>query len=62
MEGSGDHFVLLFFGKLDKVYGITGYADGKLRIFFRMFLRIQKSVPVEYIHIQVMTAFCGIAV
>ena len=26
MEGSGDHFILLFFGQLDKVYSITGYT------------------------------------
>ena len=56
MEGSGNNIRLLFRCKLDKVYGISGYADGQLGIILRMLLRIEKRIPVEYIDIQMMSS------
>lgn len=40
VECSGNYVCLLFRGQFDKVYCITGYADGKLGIFLGMFLGI----------------------
>jgi hypothetical protein len=62
VECTGDNVCLLFGSKLDEVYCIAGYADGKLRIVLRMCLRIKKSLSVKYVNIKVMTALGYITV
>ncbi len=53
VEGAGDDFILLGMGQLDKVDGIAGNTDGQLRIQFGVSLRVQQSVAVEHIDVEV---------
>ena len=52
----------MFAAQLHEVYGITGNTDGELRIFFRMFHGIVKHFTVQYVHVQVVSAFGEIAI
>lgn len=56
VNGAGNHFVLLFFGEFIEVDGVARYANGELRIFFGMFLRVQQRFAVEYVYVQMMSA------
>ena len=60
MNSSRNNVVLLFFGKLDEVYRITGNTNGKLRIFFRMRLRVQKGFTVEYVYVKVIATVANV--
>ena len=62
MERSGDNIILLFLGQLDEVYCIAAYTDGQLRILFRMLLSVQQGFSIQYVYVQVVTAFFSIAV
>ena len=46
VHGSCDYLILLYLCQLDEVYGISGYTDGKLRIFLRVCLCVQKGLSV----------------
>lgn len=62
MESTGDNVRLLFRCQFDEVNSVTGYADGQLGIVLGMFLRIQEGVPVQYVNVKVMAAFCCISI
>ena len=62
VDGSGNNVILLFFREFNEVYRITGYTNGKLRIFFRMRLRVQKGFTVENVNVEVMTAVANVTV
>ena len=62
VEGTGNDIILLLFCQLDEIDGISGNSDRKLRIFFRMSLRIKQRFPRKHIDIEMVTAFCDIAV
>ena len=52
MESAGDDLILLGTGQLDKVDGVAGNTDGQLRIQLGVSLRIQQSLAVEHIDIE----------
>ena len=62
MESAGDNIILLFLGQLDEVYSVSADTDGQLRILFRMLLSVQQSFTIQYVYVQVVTAFFSIAV
>ena len=62
MEATADNFQLVFAAQLHEVYGITGNADGELRIFFRMLNGIFQHFTVQYVHIEVVRAFGEVTV
>lgn len=51
VESPGNDFILLFFGQPVEINCIAGHPDGKLGIFFRMFLSIQKGFSGKYVDI-----------
>ena len=58
-EGTGNNILLLFFGQGVKTYGVARYTDGQLRIFFRVFHRVEQHFAVHDVHVQVLTTFDG---
>ena len=62
VNGSGNNVVLLFLRKFNEVYSITRNANGKLRIFFRMSLRVQKRFTVENVNVKVVAAVADVTV
>ena len=56
VERTGDNVCLLLRCKLDEVYCVTGNTDRQLRIVLGMLLSVQKSISVEYVDVEVMTA------
>ena len=59
---SGNNVVLLFLREFDEVYRITGYTNGKLRIFFGMRLRVQKRFTAEYVYVKMEAVVSNVAV
>ena len=57
VETAADNFQLVFAAQFHEVYGISGNADGKLRIFLRMFHGVFQHFTVQYVHVQVVSAF-----
>ncbi|MNH96121.1 hypothetical protein D3C73_487830 [compost metagenome] len=49
--------MLLLFGQRVEANGITGYADGQLRIFLRVFHGVQQHLTVHHVDVQVLTTF-----
>ena len=62
MDGSGNNVILLFLREFDEVYRITGYTNGKLRLFFRVSLRIQKGFAIEHVYVKMEAVVTNIAV
>jgi len=62
VEGSADNVCLLLRRKLDEVNCISGYTDSQLRIVLGMLLSIKKSISVENVDIQMMSALDCISV
>ena len=62
VNSSGNNVILLFLRELNEVYGIAGYTNGELRIFFRMRLRIQKGFTIENVNVEVMTTVANVTV
>src|SRR5690606_13347017 len=58
-ESTGDNVLLLFFRQGVKTYCVARYADGQLRIFLRMFHRVEQHFTVHHVHVQVLTTFNG---
>src|ERR1700761_7974277 len=56
VERTADHILLLLSGKTDEIDGVSGYADGQLRIFSGMFHRILKHFLVDKIQVHVEAA------
>lgn len=62
MKGPCYHFHLVSFAKAGKVYRIAGHTDGKLWVFFRMFVGIHQHFPVQYVYVQVVGILTKIAI
>ena len=62
MDGAGDYFVLLFFAELVEVDRVSAYTDCKLRIFFGVFLRVEKHFAVEYVYVKMIPAGMDVSV
>ncbi len=64
VTGAGDNVQLLFFGQVDEFDGVTGYTDGKVRIFlfFGMFHSVNQLFGAEYVDVQMMSALIEITV
>lgn len=62
MERSGDNVVLLLFGKLYKINGVSRYPYSKLRILFGVLLSVQQGFSCKYIYVEVMSAFFHITI
>ena len=62
VERTGDNVRLLLWCEFDEVYSVAGYTDRQLRIVLRMLLCVQKGISVEYVYVEVMAAFCCIAI
>ena len=62
VNGSGNNVVLLFFREFDEVYSITGNTNGKLRILFRVSLRVQKGFAIKYVYVEVVATVTNVAV
>ena len=48
--------------EFNEVNGITGHADCKLRIFFGVFLRVEKHFAVEYVYVKMISARMNVTV
>ena len=62
MDGAGDYFVLLFFAELVEVDCISAYTDCKRRIFFGVFLCVEKHFTVEYVYVKMISAGMDVSV
>ena len=62
VNGSGNNVILLFLREFNEVNCIAGNTDGKLRILFRMRLRVQKSFTIEYVNVEVVTTVANVTV
>ena len=62
VDGAGDYFVLLFFAELVEVDRISAYTDCKRRIFFGVFLCVEKHFTVEYVYVKMIPAGMDISV
>jgi hypothetical protein len=62
VNGSGNNVILLFFRELNEIYRITRYANGKLGVFFRVRLRVQKRFTIEYVYVDVETAVANVGI
>ena len=62
VDGAGDYFVLLFFAELVEVDRVSAYTDCKLRIFFGVFLRVEKHFAVEYVYVKMISARMDVSV
>ena len=62
MESTGNDVSLLLGSELDEVNGISGHADGQLRIVLGMLLSVQEHISVQHVYVEVMAALCSIAV
>ena len=62
MDGAGDYFVLLFFAELVEIDRVSAYTDCKLRIFFGVFLRVEKHFAVEYVYVKMISARMNVTV
>src|SRR5690606_13032954 len=58
-ESTGNDVFLLFFSQRVETYCVARYTDGQLRIFLRMFHRIEQHFTVHDVHVQVLTTFDG---
>src|SRR5690606_3263049 len=58
-ESTGDNVLLLFFRQGVKTYCVARYTDGQLRIFLRVFHRVEQHFTVHDVHVQVLTTFDG---
>ena len=57
VDGARKNIQLLLSRQLHEVYRITGNTDGQLRILFGIFHCIFQQRSVEYVDIQVLSAF-----
>ena len=57
VETAADNFQLVFAAQFHEVYGISGNADGELRIFLRMFHGVFQHFTVQYVHVEVVCTF-----
>ena len=62
VEGTGNYLVLLFLGKLDKVYRVAAYSYGKLGVLLRMSLSVKKCLLGKYVYVKVVSALLYVAV
>ena len=62
MEGTGNDLLLLFTGKLAEVDSITGNTDGQVRICFGVLVRLEQSLTIHDVDIEVMRTVLKIAV
>ncbi len=56
-EGAGDHVTLLLRGQGVETHGVTGDADGELRVFFRVGDGVFQGFAAQYVDVQVQP--CG---
>ena len=54
-EGAGDHVTLLLRGQGVETHGVTGDADGELRVFFRVGDGVFQGFAAQYVDVQVLT-------
>ena len=62
VETAADNFQLVFAAQFHEVYGISGNADGKLRIFLRMFHGVFQHFTVQYVHVEMVCTFGEVTV
>lgn len=62
VNGSGNNVILLFFRELNEVYRIAGYTNGKLRVFFRVRLCVQKRFTIEYVYVEMETTVANVGI
>ena len=62
MECSCNYFILLFFCKFMEVDGITGDANGQVRVLFGMLGGIDEHIAVEDVDVDVLSALTEVAV
>src|SRR5699024_4455378 len=58
-EGTSNNVLLLFFSQRVETYCVARYTDGQLRIFFRVFHRVEQHFTVHHVNVQVLTTFDG---
>ena len=56
MEGTGDNFTLLLGGELDEVHGVTGHADGELRVLLGVLHGVLQRCALEHVDVDVVAA------
>ena len=53
MEGAGDYLALLLRSELDEVHGVTGHADGKLRVLLGVYHGVLQRCALKHVDVDV---------